>query len=517
MHRISPGRILERIAAAIPEDCRGNFVVIGSLAAGYQLFAHDDRLYMRTKDIDCLLTPRVQAVRVGKEIVESLFAADWRQREGDEWSEPGSEQTPDDRLPAVRLMPPGEPEWFLELLAPPDPASAAERQRTRMETSRGHFGLPGFRYLRLLELDPVPTKFGVGVARLEMLALANLLEHPFIRPELMSGRIEGKDIKRSNKDLGRVLAIARAGGDDMVGGWPPLWLEALHRLFPDDLKEIPMQAGRGIRELLKAERAQDLEEARHTCEFGLLAASPPGIHQLRATGERLVQDAIEPMEKAARAGSPRTPPAGCGLETRAPRDAPASDPSEIGGAEPVAGDRRRPAPGPRRGEGYAASTGTGTSRISRIPRRRASGVKGLGRKRTPSPGIRVRPALPAVYPEMKRTLVRGRREERHSASSDPLIPGRTTSVTRRSMASISPLITARAPAASLASRTRYPCSRRTRTASPRMGSSSSTTRRVSDPPKTGSGASGFVDVSASSPTRGKQIQNVVPCPGALST
>jgi hypothetical protein len=41
------------------------------------------------------------------------------------------------------------------------------------------------------------------------MALANLLEHPVIGPQTMSTKIGGRTLKRSNKDLGRVLAIAR--------------------------------------------------------------------------------------------------------------------------------------------------------------------------------------------------------------------------------------------------------------------------------------------------------------------
>ncbi len=41
-----------------------------------------------------------------------------------------------------------------------------------------------------------------------MMALANMLEHPKIKSDTMSGLLQGRTIKRSNKDLGRVLAIA---------------------------------------------------------------------------------------------------------------------------------------------------------------------------------------------------------------------------------------------------------------------------------------------------------------------
>ena len=41
--RVSPRRVLERIGMAIPEECKVNVVIIGSLAAGYQLLGRDEQ------------------------------------------------------------------------------------------------------------------------------------------------------------------------------------------------------------------------------------------------------------------------------------------------------------------------------------------------------------------------------------------------------------------------------------------------------------------------------------------
>jgi hypothetical protein len=134
-----------------------------------------------------------------------------------------------------------------------------------------------------------------------MMGLANLLEHPEIRPETMSGLIAGREIKRSNKDLGRVLAIARlsiAQDEDALLKWAGPWQQALQARFQNDWRDLARQAGAGLRKLLDS--PNDLDEARHTCEFGLLASQPPTADQLRIVGQRLLLDAIESLDGRAK-------------------------------------------------------------------------------------------------------------------------------------------------------------------------------------------------------------------------
>ena len=38
MSQISPSKVLAEVAAVVPPACRGNVVIIGSQAAGYQFF-----------------------------------------------------------------------------------------------------------------------------------------------------------------------------------------------------------------------------------------------------------------------------------------------------------------------------------------------------------------------------------------------------------------------------------------------------------------------------------------------
>ena len=299
MPLISPGLVLKQVADAIPEDCLHNIIIIGSLAAGYYFFGDGPNLQVRTKDVDCLLSPRIEAIAAARTVADRLFAEEWQLRTAGTWGKPGAADTPEDELPIVRLCPPGSAEWFIELLTVPESEGDLGRRYIRLETSQGHFSLCSFGFLSLAEYQPIATPFGVAIARPEMMALANLLHHPTIGPEKMSGLIGGREIKRSNKDLGRVLALAylsEARQEDALLDWPGLWTDALQNRFPNKWRELAIRVGSGVRHLLLPANEPDLEEAHHTCVSGLLVAQRPDLRQLRATGERLIQDAIVTLE-----------------------------------------------------------------------------------------------------------------------------------------------------------------------------------------------------------------------------
>ena len=57
MSHVKPSEVLKQVADAVPEDCRENIVIIGSLAAAYAYFGDNDKMAVHTKDIDCLLKP----------------------------------------------------------------------------------------------------------------------------------------------------------------------------------------------------------------------------------------------------------------------------------------------------------------------------------------------------------------------------------------------------------------------------------------------------------------------------
>lgn len=188
---VRPSRVLRAIVDAIPAHTRKNLTIVGSLAVGYHF---EDLLRdrgVRTKDADCLLSPRVEAVDAGRSITEELMASGWRLHEDSRWGSPGDSETPTRELPVVRLIPPQGTGWFIELLTVPD---------TPLETGRGHFALPSFGNISLTAYEPIQA-LGISLARPEAMALANMMEHPVIGPETMSGHIAGREIKRSNKDL----------------------------------------------------------------------------------------------------------------------------------------------------------------------------------------------------------------------------------------------------------------------------------------------------------------------------
>jgi len=295
---VIPADVLAKIAEAVPVGCRNKLTVIGSLAVSYHYRDQLNNMAVRTKDADCLLSPRIAAIDAGVKIAEELMNAGWEYKPTDEHPLPGMADTPDTNLPMVRLTPPGTSEWFIELLTVPESPDDRGQKWARLATSRGHFGLCSFGFLSLTDIDPIITDFGIRLARPEMMALANLLEHPLIKRDTMTGGFTGRmDIKRSNKDLGRVLAIGRLAlgrDEDILLEWPRMWRNALEQQFSSEWHQLAGRAGNGLHELMESE--QDLEQALFTCANGLLASRPPTLDQLRIVGQRIYADAIRPLE-----------------------------------------------------------------------------------------------------------------------------------------------------------------------------------------------------------------------------
>jgi hypothetical protein len=294
---LTPAQVLQQVADALPDACKANVIIVGSLAAGYYFFANSGEDAIRTKDVDCLLAPYASAVPVAEDVAAALLSAGWTLPTEGEWRQPGTEQTPEKELPLVRLYPPGDTkQWFAELLSTSadEPPSRTDRQFQRLNTPLGHFALCSFGYLGVVEVDSVETPMGLRIAHPAMMALANLLHHQEIGPTVMSQPLNERQIKRANKDLGRVLSLAYLSTEkdrDALDTWAPMWIQAFKRVLPKEREHLQPAVGQGLRALLKSDA--DMDEAWFTCQYGLLNSRRVSVDQLKATGERVLAEVVE--------------------------------------------------------------------------------------------------------------------------------------------------------------------------------------------------------------------------------
>ncbi len=303
---LKPSEVLAQLAHALPEQVRGNVIIIGSIAAAYNFFSGDGAASLRTKDVDVLFSPYAVAVDAAVQVTEWMLAANWTQREDAKFGKGGRPEDKLDDLPVVRLQPPaGEDapaQWFLELLsAPPEYVSGGEpKTNQRVHTSAGDFTIPSFAYLALAEWRPIATRCAVLIARPEMMALTNMLHHPVIGEAL----INGTAWKRSNKDLGRVLALAyltlerdRQAGTDEFDHWADGMWDALRAKFGNDARKLAMGAGSGIDALLASR--DNLAQALRIANLGLLASLDVDMEAITATGRRFQVEVLEHLSKLA--------------------------------------------------------------------------------------------------------------------------------------------------------------------------------------------------------------------------
>ncbi len=294
MGPLAPRAVFREVAAAVPEDLRGSLVVIGSLAVAYRLLPEDDGLGVRTKDVDCVVTPRLAAIDRGRELTRRLLAAGWRVHAVGAFAAPGGGGTPEAALPVVRLHPPGRSEWFLELLAEPAEGQHG-RTFTRLPLADGaHFVLPSFEFGAVATHGAEAAEGGLRCARPERMALSHLLEHPRLRPETIGATA----LRRSNKDLGRALAIAWLDAENL-DAWPASWLTTLRELFPRRWARLAAHCGDGLRALLAS--PADLREAADICAVGVLAGRSVSATDLELAGRRLAAIVVGEVEAAGRA------------------------------------------------------------------------------------------------------------------------------------------------------------------------------------------------------------------------
>ena len=88
------------------------------------------------------------------------------------------------------------------------------------------------RVLALTLIDRQRSEAGLEYAHPSMMALANLLSHPKLGDHVMSTPVGERDIHRSSKDLGRVLALARLESREETERWAPRWRYALEACKP---------------------------------------------------------------------------------------------------------------------------------------------------------------------------------------------------------------------------------------------------------------------------------------------
>lgn len=295
---LRPLAVLGEVEQAIPQDLRAHLVIVGSLAAAYHLLPGHAQVGVRTKDVDCVFVPSITAAESGRAVAERLLAAGWTHRSQGAFGAPGGPETPDHRLPVVGLIPPSAPTWFLEILAEPPQDPSLTREWRRLPLSTGHFGIPIFPFMGLAVHRAHSLDSGVKLARPQMMALANLLEHREFSDAVIEGStLLGRPARRRNKDLGRVLAIAQLSPADTLDQWATEWRDALVACFPKSWRTHAGDADAGLRRLVRSE--EDLLEATEHCNTGLLARDPQSMDTLRVVGERVLELPLADLRRLA--------------------------------------------------------------------------------------------------------------------------------------------------------------------------------------------------------------------------
>lgn len=239
--------LLSRVAERVPPALRANVVVIGSIATAWAFRDVSGTHSVATKDIDLLLRPAIDAVATAETLGQELLDEGW-QPQYPNGIQPGAADTPDDRLPALRLSPPGDTDsWFVELLAEPAIDQATRKYWRRFKTGLGEFGLPSFRYMRVAVHGADDTEFGLRVARPARMALAHLLEHADPDRTPISGLRDTPP--RFTKDVGRAIALwwlAREQSPLAGEHWLAEWRQTLATLYPDSEAEMKESARAGL-------------------------------------------------------------------------------------------------------------------------------------------------------------------------------------------------------------------------------------------------------------------------------
>lgn len=291
---VDPRSLFKQLQGDLPADLHEHVFVVGSLAAAYHFQKKLVKGGVNTKDADLVIHPAGDIVSCAK-MAERLLDLRWRRKED---CYPSALNVPPEQRRAIRLLPPSTDDYFVEFLNLPAKGQKGPKEWVGVEVKGGGYGLPTFRFQGLTAEGRLRSEAGLEYATPAMMALANLLSHPEVRDDQMSAPIGGRMIRRSSKDLGRVLALTVLAGLEEVELWVDPWRVGIQSWFPAEWKELAARVGDGLRRLLVMPEA--LDEARHSCEYSLLAGLGHTTASLTTAGERILGAAIEPLAREAR-------------------------------------------------------------------------------------------------------------------------------------------------------------------------------------------------------------------------
>jgi hypothetical protein len=291
VNRLDPDKLFKRIAADIPPDLHRSLFITGSLAAAFHFRAELEGNAVNTKDADAVVHPAGATDSCAK-MANRLLEIGWTRTES---CSPRDTPDPPDDLRAIRLNPPNSNEYFIEFLNLPDQNQRPNKIWIPVQLADdGWYGLPSFRFMSVTAYYRQASSSGIEYASPAMMALANLLSHPRLgNNKIESGAMYG--MLRSAKDLGRVLALATLAGRDKTAGWVKPWCHVLPTCFPADYPTLIHGLASGLEDLLADHEA--MNAAHWTTEIGLLNGKNITVGNLRAVGNRLLQDVIEPVQE----------------------------------------------------------------------------------------------------------------------------------------------------------------------------------------------------------------------------
>jgi hypothetical protein len=141
------------------------------------------------------------------------------------------------------------------------------------------------------------SKYGVRIALPEMMALADLLHHPSIGEAQMGQLFSGRKIKRANKDLGRVVALAFLADqqdENVLETWGTRWQFALNEMAPDQAAHLLTRAPSGLHALLGVAAGTNTQRFGRCGNADGVLASGPEVASDSSVNPRVLQTSTSP-------------------------------------------------------------------------------------------------------------------------------------------------------------------------------------------------------------------------------